>query len=311
MRRNEGSLGALALVLIAPIAAFPPTSSAADEAARAPIERWEVRVESFDAVKRELEVSFEPADGRPHVGLQVASPELAQIARRFAGRSAVIEVRKSDKTQELESIAVVLSWGQILWSLAAGLLFLLVTALLLVGMRLSGLLLGDDGRYSNSKVQMATWFSVLVSGYVAANVIRGWEGGLSQLGGIDIPSNLLLLSGLSALTFAAAKGIRQSKEDAAVAQGRAPSAALPPGSARFFANLATDNLGRVDIADFQMIVVTILAVGVYAGRLWDFLGAVKLGPTVSLPDVDSTILATFGLGQGAYLGKKYLGGIEK
>jgi hypothetical protein len=29
--------------------------------------------------------------------------------------------------------------------------------------------------------------------------------------------------------------------------------------------------------------------------------------TVTLPDVDSTVLAAFGLGQGAYLGKKLAG----
>jgi hypothetical protein len=40
-----------------------------------------------------------------------------------------------------------------------------------------------------------------------------------------------------------------------------------------------------------------------------YVGAISLTATTSLPDVDTTILSTFGLGQGAYLAKKAAGNI--
>ena len=50
--------------------------------------------------------------------------------------------------------------------------------------------------------------------------------------------------------------------------------------------------------------VTLLAVGVYVVRVFVCLGQVELGGATLLPDVDRTILAAFGLGQGAYLAKQ-------
>jgi hypothetical protein len=40
-----------------------------------------------------------------------------------------------------------------------------------------------------------------------------------------------------------------------------------------------------------------------------FLGSLELRATITLPDVDSTVLAVFGLGQGAYLTKKAVGNV--
>ena len=60
------------------------------------------------------------------------------------------------------------------------------------------------------------------------------------------------------------------------------------------------------MADFQMVIITFLAVGCYLVRIFGFLGVVELHASISLPDVDTTILAVFGLGQGAYLSKKYV-----
>lgn len=54
-----------------------------------------------------------------------------------------------------------------------------------------------------------------------------------------------------------------------------------------------------------MLVVTLLAVFVYLFQVYCFLGAMECIKVVQIPDVDTTILAFFGLGQGAYLTKKY------
>jgi len=56
-----------------------------------------------------------------------------------------------------------------------------------------------------------------------------------------------------------------------------------------------------------MLVVTFITVVIYLMLVFSFLHAIAYSTSVSLPDVDTTILATFGLGQGAYLTKKAVG----
>jgi len=169
------------------------------------------------------------------------------------------------------------------------------------------LILGEDGRYSNSKFQIATWFFVLISTYLATVVLRVWYGKCDFIGGVNIPQNLLLLSGMSAITFAGAKGITASK---------AQNASQTPGAtqktkavAPSFWDLVQDDNGLFDFGDFQMLIITLLATGMYLVLVFNFLGSLDLRATVDLPNVDTTILATFGLGQGAYLAKKAAGNL--
>jgi hypothetical protein len=205
---------------------------------------------------------------------------------------------------------------------AAAIAFLVLT---FTGSRLPMLLMGLDGRYSNSKFQMVLWFGVVITTYVATVILRWFASGYDTefFGGVNFPQNLLLISGFSALTFGGAKGITVSKvqkaqtkaveepgattEDVSRAiekskphlkKGKAPS---------FFADLSCDDQGNPDLGDLQMVLVAILAVAVYSVQVWHFWGTVTLLKTVTTPDVDSTILATFGLGQGAYLVKKAAG----
>ena len=195
----------------------------------------------------------------------------------------------------------------------------------LLGRQVSMLLIGLDGRYSNSKFQMFVWFGVVITTYVATNFLRWYASGCSSefIGGVDFPQNLLLLSGLSALTFGGAKAITVSqvqgaeanasaqpgatKEDVTKAIDKAKPKLKPDEVASFFKNLACDDQGNPDLGDVQMVVVTILAVLVYFCQVWHFLGTIQLLKNVTIPDVDTTILATFGLGQGAYLAKKATG----
>ncbi len=165
------------------------------------------------------------------------------------------------------------------------------------------LVTGFDKRYSNSKTQVTVWFFILFSSYIATTILRIKEGGFDFVGGVTIPQNLLILSGLSSFTFVTAKGITQSKVDEAEKNTRKPQkedAKVPPS----LANLFQDDDCNVDLGDFQMIIVTLLAVAVYIIQVISFLSTVELRHTVSLPDLDSTILSVFGLGQGAYLVKK-------
>lgn len=159
------------------------------------------------------------------------------------------------------------------------------------------LITGEDNRVSNSKFQIAIWSWALLSSYVAVLIQRfivtSWE----FIGGINIPQNLLLLSGLSGVTFVAAKGIVTNQ----ISRGDIPTTNPRKASLR---DLFTDNSGRVDFGDFQMVIVTVIAALTFVLQVYKFMVNVEFSTYVALPDVDSTILSFFGLGQGAYLLKK-------
>jgi hypothetical protein len=153
---------------------------------------------------------------------------------------------------------------------------------------------------------MALWFGLLIVAYLATVVLRATASNWAFLAGVGIPNNLLLLSGMSTLTFGAAKGITTAKVQAAVDSGipaPKPSTTTP----RFLFDLTHNDNNQLDLGDFQMLVVTVVAVGVYAVIVLHFLGSLEMRSAISLPDVDSTILAAFGLGHGAYLTKKAVG----
>ena len=124
--------------------------------------------------------------------------------------------------------------------------------------------------------------------------------------GVGIPPNLLLLSGMSAFSFAAAKGITTAKVQNALAQGIAVPKGLL-GSQGLIVDLTTNDANQLDLGDFQMLVITLVAVGYYLTVAFVKLGALDGSPNPLLPDVDTTILASFGLGQAAYLTKKAVG----
>jgi hypothetical protein len=230
-------------------------------------------------------------------------------------------------------------------------LFLLATAATL-GKPLK-FVIGMDNRYSNSKFQIALWFWVLISTYLATVIFRVWFTGWDFFGAVSIPQHLLELSGMSAITYGGAKAITTAKVNAATnpapivvpvtappSAGAVPGTPAPPatvsviapagtmpvaiirpaavlnpkndqgvGSEQFFSNLLQNDHGSFDFGDFQMLVVTFVAVGMYLTLIFHFLGSVALVKTAILPDVDTTILASFGLGQGAYLAKKAGGNV--
>ncbi|HEY0049343.1 MAG TPA: hypothetical protein VGB68_08675, partial [Pyrinomonadaceae bacterium] len=62
-----------------------------------------------------------------------------------------------------------------------------------------------------------------------------------------------------------------------------------------------------DLGDFQLIVITFLAVAIYIVQVFAFLEVVQLSRFATLPDVDSALLTVFGLGHGSYLVKKAVG----
>lgn len=173
------------------------------------------------------------------------------------------------------------------------------------GYGMARFLVGRDNRYSKSKFQIAIWFWTVIVAYLSTLYLRWWASVPSLIGGVDIPENLLLLSGISALSFATAKGITQGKEN------RSAAAVKPPADRpRFPTDLVCDDSGQPDLGDFQMVVITLVAVGVYLVQTFDFLSLLHMNAQVSMPDVDPTLLGIFGISHGTYLTKKAVSGDE-
>jgi hypothetical protein len=190
-------------------------------------------------------------------------------------------------------------WEPWIVMLVTAVIFLLITYA--ISRNIRGLLfIGDDNRYSNSKTQLSLWFGVVIVTYVSVFYMRWVHAGM--IGHIGIPTNLLVLSGLSALTFAGAKGITSQKNATAQQQGQPGKTT---GNPSFPGDLIrSDIVGQFDLGDFQMIVITLIAVVSYVWIASNFLGNLAQCHSATLPDVDGTVLALFGVGQGAYLTKK-------
>jgi hypothetical protein len=242
-------------------------------------------------------------DGRTHT-VKVRVADLLERLKAFKTGDVVKIWVVSDEgdlfLRHIEAIPTMSGRIERILVLAIAFIVLLVLISLLYRGDAKALIVGFDGRYSKSKFQMAVWFAALFASYVAAVYLRArYSHGLSW-GGVNIPQNLLLISGLSALSFAGAKGITAS----AVNRG---SVSKPQGTPSFPGDLLYADDNRPDFGDFQMLVVTALATFVFLGSVVAFLGRMDLAASVTLPDIDTTILSAFGLGQGAYLAKKALG----
>ena len=164
-------------------------------------------------------------------------------------------------------------------------------------------MVGADNRYSNSQTQLALWFTAVAAVYLAAVLLRWCYLGADYIGGVGITENVMALTGLSALSFGGAKVITTQKIRNAT-QPNQPAPKPPAAQPHLLTDLVQNDSGQADLGDFEMILVTLAAVGIFAVSAFHFLGALALDTSVMLPDVDSTLLASFGIGHGAYLVKK-------
>jgi hypothetical protein len=320
----------------------------------------------------------------------------AKLKQYHVGDHVRVDINEADQKEELKDLLGASAAPKDGICVAYRLLVLIGCALVILGLAALAtqgsplkFIVGMDNRYSNSKFQIAVWFWIVLTTYLAVVVFRLWYAGWDFFGGVSIPQHLLELSGLSAITYGGAKAITTSKVNAAMApktggpdganpanppatnqpnqnagaQVAAAAAAPPnanppnsnpaypggagtppaalnfafsgsiappamqfsgtgsfsavqnpknplkPGEERFFRDLVQNDVGGFDFGDFQMVVVTLVAVGMYMMLIFHFLESIQFLKTASLPDVDTTILASFGLGQGAYLAKKAGGNV--
>ena len=155
---------------------------------------------------------------------------------------------------------------------------------------------GEDHRPSTSKAQWLLWTIVILFSYVAIYAARAQRGHFEALG--EVPANVLVALGLTTATMAVAKGIAMSKR-----QPPATAATLGISDLRF---LVQENDGSPDLSKAQMLAWTFVALSVYVlvvvnqvhGIVHDVPGS------IGIPDIDGSLMALMGLGQGGYIAKK-------
>ncbi len=228
------------------------------------------------------------------------------------GDLLIFEVEKvSGKPDSMKNASVktvqVSRWKRVLalFLPVAGLWLVVGLSLKAAGKDFSSFLVGEDGRYSNSKLQLAVWFGVVLGSYIATILLRWWVCDSCTIAGVDIPVELLELSGLSAATFVGAKTITVWKDNAAKKENpKAGKIAAPEADRKFLTNLLTNDNKQADLGDIQMLIITLMAVMIYMATAFKFLGTIHCVKTVVLPGMDQTMLSFFGLGQVSYLAKK-------
>jgi hypothetical protein len=246
--------------------------------------------------------------------ITASTPDATVLKTINAGTAIEIEVDDvSHPTQITRIDRISVSVGTKQRVLALGISFLVLLGLATAATRAHPLrfLIGLDNRYSNSQSQMVLWFGALAVIYAATVVLRIIYLDWNFVGGVGVTANVIALTGLSALSFGGAKVITTQKTtpDSSNPPQSSPAQLLQPQKTtapepNMITDLFQNDRGNADFGDFQMILITLTAVLIYLVSCFVFLGDLWPQQSVTLPDVDTTLLSAFGLGQGAYLIKK-------
>jgi hypothetical protein len=273
----------------------------------------EVRIKSWHAQLNTVKFERLPDSASYELPVDDAEvPRLKAIPLDTIVRLEFDDKLHPTKVMRLDEIGV--SVGAYQRVIAIGVSFLILVSLATVATRGNPLrfLVGLDNRYSNSQCQIVLWFGLLAVIYVSAVALRIVYLDSNFIGGVGVTANVIALTGLSALSFGGAKVITAQKTSPSTPFAGAaniPSQLLRPQktpalSPHLLTDLFQNDRGDADFGDFQMILVTLAAVAIYFSSAFVFLGTLWPDKTITLPDLDTTLLSAFGLGQGAYLIKK-------
>lgn len=159
---------------------------------------------------------------------------------------------------------------------------------------LSAIWKGYDGATSTSKLQFFLWTMAVLYAYIMIATDAYFNHGIVTTG-LSIPQNLILAMGLSAATMLAAKGIASNYADTDLIDKSDTSKG----------GLFFDDDGYPDLAKIQLMAWTSVGIGIFLLKTMnDIVGST--GASTQLPDIDGTLLALMGIGQGSYVGKKIL-----
>lgn len=191
----------------------------------------------------------------------------------------------------------------LVYGIAAGVLLIIwVIVRLLTGgcITLKGLVQGEDGGLSTAQFQALLWTFLTFAAYIVVYTANAMNGNFSPQ--IDVPGNLLVLAGFSFATYIGANKVTEAKlEDKVGPEGAdQPKSTVQRGT---LGDLFTSDAGKGDLGKLQLMIWTMLAAALFIIQFHNRV--VDMAPSALLiPDVDPSLLALVGLGQGAYLVKK-------
>ncbi|MGD1046698.1 MAG: hypothetical protein ABR936_15425 [Bacteroidota bacterium] len=173
------------------------------------------------------------------------------------------------------------------------------------GRKFSDFIIGDDGRYSLSRLQAVVWATIIMSHQFTVFLIVAIHNQVSSFQ-LVFAENALWLLGISLGSYVSVKGITINQAQ----KSGVPLRRYNPD----LSNLVTGENG-LDFSRFQMLAWTILGVSVYLVQcnsydycLNDLVVAGKdlkdIFTDKFLPDISGTFTILMGLSQGAYIGKK-------
>lgn len=186
----------------------------------------------------------------------------------------------------------------------AGLLVLWFVVGIATSFKVSKLFEGEDKRLSSSKFQFLLWTAVIVFGYLVVYSTPDKSGNyhFSPLDGL--PQNLLIAMGISGATAVAAKAITTSNVSSGKEKTAFDATADPTtdGVKAARGGIFQRDNGAPDLGKIQMILWTVIAVGVFLACVVQNVYAAD--PSRSLPDIGQSLMILMGLGHATYVGTK-------
>ncbi len=168
-------------------------------------------------------------------------------------------------------------------------------------------IIGDDGKYSLSRLQAVIWAVFIISQQFSAVLILLMFSKMSVFD-LQFSENVLWILGISLGSYVTVKGITVNR---IVSSNVAVTRSDPKLS-----DFVTGENG-LDFGRFQMLIWTVLGVSVYLFQCnsyeYSLLFSATKGLNLSdffkqghLPDISGSFLVLMGLSQGAYVGKKLI-----
>ncbi len=163
----------------------------------------------------------------------------------------------------------------------------------------------ENPNHSASLFQMLLFTMLTVFAYTTVFAARAFENGGAGLlatlkdgnSWLNVPSNLLILMGISVGTAVASRAIKVEQAKAGI---------LPVEDK---SSLTSNRDGKTDLVKIQMLIWTVIAVFVYLQILWQFMGhhcyAITEGCPKewgnALPDIDTAFMVLLGISQGGHV----------
>jgi hypothetical protein len=151
----------------------------------------------------------------------------------------------------------------------------------------------ENTNHSASMLQMLVFTMLTVFTYTSVFAARAWEVPGLLNGWVNVPTNLLILMGISVGTAVASRAIKveQAKTNASL-----------DSAASDLSSLTTYHDGRTDLIKIQMLIWTLIGVVVYMTILGRFMiNEGFKGDNPSLPDIDTAFMLLLGVSQGGQI----------